>query len=120
MYWVEYERNEVLPSVEISRKVADILDGSLDYLTRKVDVQMDKSIRNRILGVTKFNDDYKTISSLLLMTLLLEKYSLLYKKKTSGNRGFLFMLFTLFHKLNLELFYNPQYQTKHLSSYYQY
>jgi len=27
------ERNEVSPSVEIARKIADILDVSLDYLT---------------------------------------------------------------------------------------
>ena len=27
-----YERNEVLPSIEIARKIAEILDISLDYL----------------------------------------------------------------------------------------
>ncbi|MFT7614828.1 MAG: transcriptional regulator with XRE-family HTH domain [Parvicellaceae bacterium] len=51
-----YERNEVLPSVEIARKIADILDVSLDYLTGKVDVQMDKTIRKRILEVSKFEE----------------------------------------------------------------
>ncbi len=54
-----YERNEVVPSIEIARKISDILDVSLDYLTGKVDVQMDKSISKRILEVTKFNDDDK-------------------------------------------------------------
>lgn len=54
-----YERNEVVPSIVIARKIADILDVSLDYLTGKVDVQMDKSIRKRILEVTMFNDDDK-------------------------------------------------------------
>lgn len=49
-----YERNEVLPSIEIARKIADILDVSLDYLTGKVDVEMDKSIQKRILEVSKF------------------------------------------------------------------
>ena len=52
-----YERNEVAPSIEIARKIADILDVSLDYLTGKADVQMDKGIRNRILEVSKFEDD---------------------------------------------------------------
>lgn len=52
-----YERNEVLPSIEIARKIADILDVSLDYLTGKVDVQMDKDIKKRILEVSKFNDE---------------------------------------------------------------
>ena len=51
-----YERNEVLPSIEIARKIADILDVSLDYLTGKVDVEMDKNTQNRILEVSKFED----------------------------------------------------------------
>ncbi len=54
-----YERNEVLPSIEIARKIADILDVSLDYLTGKVDVEMDKITRKRILEVSKFDDDDK-------------------------------------------------------------
>jgi len=54
-----YERNEVLPSIEIARKIADILDVSLDYLTGKADVQMDKTTRKRILEVSKFDEDDK-------------------------------------------------------------
>ena len=51
-----YERNEVLPSIEIARKIADILDISLDYLTGQVDVEMDKNTRKRILEVSKFEE----------------------------------------------------------------
>ena len=54
-----YERNEVLPSIEIARKIADILDVSLDYLTGKADVQMDKNTRQRILEVSKFEQEDK-------------------------------------------------------------
>lgn len=54
-----YERNEVLPSIEIARKIADILDVSLDYLTGKADVQMDKTTRKRILEVSKFEENDK-------------------------------------------------------------
>lgn len=54
-----YERNEVFPSIEIARKIADILDVSLDYLTGKVDVEMDKTTRKRILEVSKFEEDDK-------------------------------------------------------------
>ncbi len=54
-----YERNEVLPSIEIARKIADILDVSLDYLTGKADVQMDKNTRERILEVSKFEEEDK-------------------------------------------------------------
>ena len=54
-----YERNKVLPSIEIARKIADILDVSLDYLTGKADVQMDKNTRQRILEVSKFEQEDK-------------------------------------------------------------
>ena len=54
-----YERNEVLPSIEIARKIADILDVSLDYLTGKADIQMDKITRKRILEVSKFEEQDK-------------------------------------------------------------
>lgn len=61
-----YERNEVLPSIEIARKIADILDVSLDYLTGKTDVEMDKDIQKRILEVSKFDDeDRKNIFSVI-------------------------------------------------------
>jgi transcriptional regulator with XRE-family HTH domain len=54
-----YERDEVKPSVEIARKIADILDVSLDYLTGKTDIEMDKNTQKRILEVSKFNDEDK-------------------------------------------------------------
>ena len=54
-----YERNEVIPSIEIARNIADILDVSLDFLVGKVDVEMDKTTRKRILEVSKFDDDDK-------------------------------------------------------------
>lgn len=56
-----YERNEVLPSIEIARRIADILDVSLDYLTGKADVQMDKTTRTRILEVSKFEETDKQL-----------------------------------------------------------
>jgi len=49
-----YERNEVFPSIDIARKIADILEVSLDYLTGKQDVQIDKDTSYRILEVSKF------------------------------------------------------------------
>ncbi len=52
-----YERGEVFPSIEIARKIADFLDVSLDYLTGKADVQMDKVTRKRILEVSKFEEN---------------------------------------------------------------
>ena len=51
-----YERNEVFPSIDTARKIADILDVSLDYLTGKAVVIMDKNTRERILEVSKFEE----------------------------------------------------------------
>ena len=51
-----YERNEVLPTIDIARKIADILEVSLDYLTSKEDVQIDKDTSSRILEVSKFEE----------------------------------------------------------------
>lgn len=52
-----YERNEVNPSIDIARKIADILEVSMDYLTGKQDVQIDKNTSNRILEVSKFETE---------------------------------------------------------------
>jgi len=61
-----YERNEVKPTIEIARKIADILDVSLDYLTGKTDVEMDKTTLKRILEVSKFsNEDKEHIFSVI-------------------------------------------------------
>ncbi|MEM9859944.1 MAG: XRE family transcriptional regulator, partial [Bacteroidota bacterium] len=46
-----------MPSIEIARKIADILEVSLDYLTGKVDVEMDKDTQTRILEVSKFAEE---------------------------------------------------------------
>lgn len=51
-----YERNEVLPSIDIARKIADILDVTLDYLTGKDNVQIDKNTSERILEVSRFEE----------------------------------------------------------------
>ena len=54
-----YERGEVFPSIEIARKIADILDVSLDLLTGKTNVEIDKTTLKRVLEVSKFDDKDK-------------------------------------------------------------
>ena len=54
-----YERDEMKPSIEAAAKMADILDVSLDFLTGKTDIQLDKITFNRILEVSKFNEEDK-------------------------------------------------------------
>jgi len=61
-----YERNIVLPSIDIARKIADIFDVSLDYLTGRVDTEMDKNTRTRILEVSRFElKDQENIFSVI-------------------------------------------------------
>jgi len=49
-----YECNEVLPSIDMARKIADILDVSLDYLSGIENVQIDKNTSERILEGSRF------------------------------------------------------------------
>jgi len=82
MCCVDTVRNEVLPSIDIARKIADILEVSLNYLTGKEDVQIDKDTSSSILRYLNLKRLTKTISSPLLMHLLLKgKYNLFYNKK---------------------------------------
>ena len=61
-----YERNKVFPSIDIARKIADILEVSLDYLTDKDDVRINKDTSIRILEVSKFEEtDYNHIFSVI-------------------------------------------------------
>ncbi len=90
---------QVLPSIDIARKIADILEVSLDYLTGKEDVQIGKDTSSRILEVSKFEETDKTISSPLLMLLSLkEKYNLFYKTKSQVDKlGILLFLLIRFY-----------------------
>jgi transcriptional regulator with XRE-family HTH domain len=55
----KYERSERTPSVEIARKIATVLEVSLDYLVGSTDLMLDKSIVNRIQNIQKLNDEDK-------------------------------------------------------------
>ena len=54
-----YERNEVLPSIDIARKIADILEVSLDYLVGSTDILLEKSIVSRVLDIHKLKENDK-------------------------------------------------------------
>lgn len=44
----KYERDEVKPSIDVAAKIADFFDVSLDYLTGKVDQEIDQEIAERV------------------------------------------------------------------------
>ncbi|NBC83071.1 MAG: helix-turn-helix domain-containing protein [Bacteroidetes bacterium] len=52
-----YERDLANPSVETATKLAEALEVSLDYLVGKTDLEMDKSIRDKILTIQKLPDE---------------------------------------------------------------
>lgn len=54
----KYEKYEIKPPINTSRKMANILEVSLDYLASKNDEQVVKSLSTRILEVLKFEEQY--------------------------------------------------------------
>ncbi|OXB22494.1 transcriptional regulator [Flavobacterium tructae] len=59
-------RNEIFPAIDIARKIANILEVSLDYLTGRKDVQIDKNTSSLILEVAKFEEtDHNHIFSII-------------------------------------------------------
>lgn len=53
----KYERNEVIPSVEVAKKIADIFDVSLDYLVNdKTKPSFDKQTIQRFMDVETLKD----------------------------------------------------------------
>ena len=99
MCCVDTVRNEVLPSIDIARKIADILEVSLNYLTGKEDVQIDKDTSSSILRYLNLKRLTKTISSPLLMHLLLKgKYNLFYNKRPTQSSWSFYVLSVTHYK----------------------
>lgn len=54
-----YEREEITPSVEIAKKMADALEVSLDYLIGATDLMLDNKMRYRLELLDKIASDEK-------------------------------------------------------------
>lgn len=54
-----YEREEATPSVDMAAKLADSLGVSLDYLVGNTDIELDKSILDKIVLIQKLPDEDK-------------------------------------------------------------
>lgn len=54
-----YERGEAMPSIEMASKIADTLGVSIDYLVGKIDVEVDKTILEKIVTIQKLPDEDK-------------------------------------------------------------
>lgn len=56
----KYERNEVIPSVEVAKRIADIFDVTLDYLVNdQAKPAFDKKVVQRIMNIEALKDDDK-------------------------------------------------------------
>jgi transcriptional regulator with XRE-family HTH domain len=54
-----YERDEVKPSIETAKGLAEALEVSLDYLVGSTDVLLDKSITKKVLDIQMLKDEDK-------------------------------------------------------------
>ncbi len=54
-----YEREEAKPSIDTAAKLADALGVSLDYLIGRTDIEMDMSIRDKILTIQRLPEEEK-------------------------------------------------------------
>jgi len=54
-----YERDEVKPSIEVAKSLAEVLEVSLDYLVGSTDTLLDKAILNKILDIQKLKANEK-------------------------------------------------------------
>lgn len=52
-----YERDAMVPSIEVIIKIADVLEGSIDYLVGKTTVQLDKTTLKRLQDIQKLSEE---------------------------------------------------------------
>ena len=55
-----YEGEEATPSVEVAAKTADALGVSLDYLVDNTDIELDKTILDKVIAIQKLPDEDRT------------------------------------------------------------
>lgn len=57
---VRYERGEASQSIKMSSKLANALGVSLDYLVGNTDLELDKSLIDKVVSIQKLPDEDKT------------------------------------------------------------
>jgi transcriptional regulator with XRE-family HTH domain len=54
-----YERNIMIPSIEVIMKIADILEVSIDYLVGKTNLALDKTTLKRLEDISTLSEENK-------------------------------------------------------------
>jgi len=55
-----YERKEATPFIDVAAKIAGALGVSHDYLAGNTDIELDKTILNRVITIKKFPEEDRT------------------------------------------------------------
>jgi transcriptional regulator with XRE-family HTH domain len=54
-----YERDIMMPSIEVIMKIADALNVSIDFLVGKTTLELDNNVLKRVEEVSKLNNEEK-------------------------------------------------------------
>ena len=54
-----YERGDIAPSIGVVAKIADALEVSVDYLIGKTDMLLDRDAIDRLVRISRLNDENK-------------------------------------------------------------
>jgi len=55
-----YERNIMIPSIEVIIKISDSLGVSIDYLVGKTSLELDESVLKRLEDISSLSDENKS------------------------------------------------------------
>jgi transcriptional regulator with XRE-family HTH domain len=55
-----YERNIMIPSIEVIMKISDSLGVSIDYLVGKTSLELDESVLKRLEDISSLSDENKS------------------------------------------------------------
>ena len=62
----KYEKDNVVPSVDIAKKISEALEVSLDYLVGNSEIVVDKNILNKVIDIQQLPEKEKDIVNNLL------------------------------------------------------
>lgn len=68
-----YERNDVRPTIEMATQLADTLVVSIDYLVGKIDIEVDKSIVEKLRLLDQLDEEEKNALIKIINSMLTKK-----------------------------------------------
>lgn len=62
----KYEKDSVVPSVDIAKKIAEVFEVSLDYMVGNSDIVVDRILLNKITDIQKLPEQERSVVTVLL------------------------------------------------------